>query len=529
MKLLRLVIVDDEPILLEGLIKTYDWARMGFEVVGSARSGEQAIEVIREKHPHVVLTDIRMKKMSGLMVMEEMEKEDVDCLFIVLSAYRDFEYAKQACDLGAFAYLLKPIEDEKLTETMQNAYKHCMEQLRAEEKYENWEKLLLNNSDSFLQAVIQKYVQGRLSYEKISKVFETLHTEPQNDMKFITVCADIDLAYKITNSLEYETAHFSMIQELEEYICQSFFYWKIEHDAGMAVFLIKTKENCSVRQLKEIFNTIKKKEYPIVAAISKPYKGIQGMKKSYDEARILFEQRHMSGSGIFSMPEEPEEKNRTNNSEESELMVVNAVRRNNPPELKEAFVQFIYSLPKEEETQRQYLHKVMLKTEFMLRNSYGMTEALKEQFQNYYSNIQKLTAAKTVDVCYKILCSAIEKRTEDSENRESGYCKEYLSEAIAYIKEHLNDEQLSIVSVAGHVYLNPVYFGRAFKNTFHTTFKKYLMTCRMEKAKRLLEEGKSSIGNICDEVGISNPSYFSHLFKEYTGKLPSEYKKEYEG
>lgn len=111
MELLKLVIVDDEPILLEGLLKTYDWAGMGFEVVGSARDGDQAIQVIKDKKPNVVLTDIRMKKVSGLQVMQEIEKEKIYCLFVVLSAYRDFEYAKQACDLGAFAYLLKPIND----------------------------------------------------------------------------------------------------------------------------------------------------------------------------------------------------------------------------------------------------------------------------------------------------------------------------------------------------------------------------------------------------------------------------------
>ena len=70
MGLLKLVIVDDEPILLEGLVKPYDWNGMGYEVVGFAQSGEQALKVIREKKPHVVLTDIRMKQISGLMVME---------------------------------------------------------------------------------------------------------------------------------------------------------------------------------------------------------------------------------------------------------------------------------------------------------------------------------------------------------------------------------------------------------------------------------------------------------------------------
>ncbi|BFL13321.1 hypothetical protein K160097B7_25370 [[Clostridium] hylemonae] len=236
----------------------------------------------------------------------------------------------------------------------------------------------------------------------------------------------------------------------------------------------------------------------------------------------------MSGAGAFTIPKDMDGRTDRTNAVDTELLIVNAVRRNDEKELKEAFIYFIYGLPQEEEQQCQYMHKVMLKTELMIEDSYGMTEELKKQFKNYYSNLQKLNAARAVDVCYKILCSAIEKRKDNAYSNETKYFKEYMSEAVAYIEEHLDEEDLSIVSVASHVYLNPVYFGRAFKNTFQMTFKKYLMKCRMERAKRLLEEGKTSIGNICEMVGISNPSYFSHLFKQYTGKLPSEYKKEYE-
>ena len=102
-----------------------------------------------------------------------------------------------------------------------------------------------------------------------------------------------------------------------------------------------------------------------------------------------------------------------------------------------------------------------------------------------------------------------------------------MSEALDYIDEHLQEEDLSIVAVAMHVYLNPVYFGRVFKESQQMSFKKYLLQCRMEKAKKLLQNGNESIGSICEQIGISNPSYFSHLFKEYTGKLPTEYKKEW--
>ena len=74
--------------------------------------------------------------------MEEIKKENPECQFVVLSAYRDFEYAKKACDLGAFAYLLKPIEDEKLQATMTDVGKICEDQIRNEEKYDRWERLL---------------------------------------------------------------------------------------------------------------------------------------------------------------------------------------------------------------------------------------------------------------------------------------------------------------------------------------------------------------------------------------------------
>ena len=209
-------------------------------------------------------------------------------------------------------------------------------------------------------------------------------------------------------------------------------------------------------------------------------------------------------------------------------MVVNAVRKNEEKNLKEAFIHFIYALPQDESQQCQYIHKMMLQTEFMIEDTYGMTTGLGKLFQNYYSNMKNLNATQAVDVCYKILVQAIKERIECSTKNISTNSKDYLKDAEAYIEAHLDDEELTIVTVATQVYLNPVYFGRVFKNAYKMSFKKYLMKRRMERAKTLLQSGTESIATICDQVGINNPSYFSHLFKEYTGKLPSEYKKEYE-
>ncbi|MDY2626726.1 MAG: response regulator [Lachnospiraceae bacterium] len=565
MELLKLVIVDDEPILLQGLIETYDWEEMGFQVVGTAQSGEQAIGVIQDKRPHVVLTDIRMKQITGLMVMEEVHKMGIDCLFIVLSAYRDFEYAQQACELGAYAYLLKPIEDDKLRETMQGAYNMCMEQIKNEQKYESWEKLLVKDSTSFLQVIVQKYAQNRIPCEKAEEVFATLGNVIGERECFITVCVDIDLAYKITNSLDYEASRFSVKKLLEEMIGEQFFFWEFENEDGNSIFIVRTDDNGAVHQLKRMLESVKKTEkLPVVAAISKPYGRISGIRRSYEEAGQLFLLASASGASAFTISENISESrtdnradNRLDNRSESRLenrpegtsegiwdgpedkgerndpsgavtVIVNAVRKNAEAELKDAFVYFVYALPRDEEQQKIYIHKIMLQTEMLVKDTYGMTREMQEKFQNFYSNLVNLTVTKALDVCYKILQSVIIVRREQASKDETRYFKEYISVAVAYIEEHLDDEELSIVSVASHIYLNPVYFGRVFKNTFNMTFKKYLLQRRMEKAKRLLEEGNESIGSICEQVGISNPSYFSHLFKQYTGKLPSEYKKEYE-
>lgn len=529
MRLLKLVIVDDEPILLQGLLNTYDWAEMGFEVAGFAQSGEQAIDVITEIKPHVVLTDIRMKQITGLMVMEEIQKTNPDCLFIVLSAYRDFDYAQQACDLGAFAYLLKPIEEAKLKETMHAAYQSCMERMEHEAKYESWEQLLVKDGNSFLQVVIQKYVQNRIPEEKVEEVFGMLGDMPGNEDRFITVCVDIDLTYKITNSLDYEASRFSLLRRLEEVIGGRFFCWKVESDGDGSAFIIRTVEKDAVRTLKDILEHVKKDEKsPVVAAISKPYKTIPGIRRSYAEAKHLFGMASISGASAFTVSEDVEVNPEELGANVDDL-VTGAVRRNSQKELKDAFVQLIYSLPEDEDLQCSRLHRVMLRTEFMLQDTYGLTEEMKEKFRNYYFNLENLNAAKTVDVCYRILCDAVETREKEAAKDETRYFKQYMSEAITYIQEHLHEEELSIVSVAAHIYLNPVYFGRVFKNTFHMTFKKYLMQQRMEKAKELLEQREGSIGEICDAVGIHNSSYFSHLFKQYTGKLPSEYRKDYEG
>ena len=136
----------------------------------------------------------------------------------------------------------------------------------------------------------------------------------------------------------------------------------------------------------------------VIAAISKPYKGIRGIRRSFEEAQRLFAVTNASGAGVFTIPETVEEKEESPYPAEAEMMVVNSVRKNDAVQLKQAFVHFIYQLPHREELQCQYMHKIMVKTEFMLKDSYGMDESLNQQFENYVMERTKISEERIREI-----------------------------------------------------------------------------------------------------------------------------------
>ncbi|MBO7387325.1 MAG: response regulator [Lachnospiraceae bacterium] len=114
----KVVIVDDEHIIVEGLSKGIDWAKYNCEVVGTAGSGEEGMELIRELSPDILFTDICMGEMDGLTMVAGIRSEFPNLQVTILTGYRDFEYAQRAIRLGASRFLLKPSKMEELNEAI---------------------------------------------------------------------------------------------------------------------------------------------------------------------------------------------------------------------------------------------------------------------------------------------------------------------------------------------------------------------------------------------------------------------------
>ena len=123
--MLNLLIADDEKIIRESLATCLDWAQVGIKVVGCCANGAEALDAVIDNPPDIVMTDIKMPGLNGLELVEKIQQIDKDIEFIILSGYREFDFAQQAVKLGVRRYLLKPASEEQILESVMDAIQSC--------------------------------------------------------------------------------------------------------------------------------------------------------------------------------------------------------------------------------------------------------------------------------------------------------------------------------------------------------------------------------------------------------------------
>lgn len=493
MDLLKLFLVDDEAIILKGLSMTYDWAKMGFEIAGTARDGDEAVAKINEIKPDVVLTDIRMKRMDGLTLMAKVAETLPEVNFVVISAYKDFEYAKIACNRGALAYLVKPIDDAELYKTMSEVASKCQKTIHQREVYEHWHRLLVEDGDSYLHMMRGRYLNNGISKEEYIHIYKMLKGTGVPDEDYAVVCADMDIATKVEGHSDYDAKRYVLSSELEKLLREEYTVDTYQTPEESPVFILHLQKTDSLQPLRRILSQLKTTFGDgIISAISNRFCGIDGMREAYVQGLKLYELAMASGAGMLRMPKKLSFANQAQYSADIENQIISAMRKCD---------------------------------ENQLRESCDDRDDFASEFLSFYDILSKYPPLRLVDAAFKLLNYITEQRAQTVDTSAGNFFADYMQVAVDYIEAHLPDENLSITEVAGQIFLNPVYFGRVFKSTFGVSFKRYVLNARIERAKEMIMDDALSIAVICDKVGIPNPSYFTKLFKQCTGQLPSDYKR----
>lgn len=157
----KALVVDDEPIILKGFDNLISWEEFGIEIAAKAENGKAALQIARKEKIDLLITDIRMPEMSGLELLKTIRREGKNIKVIILSGYDDFQYVKEASKYGIENYLLKPIEENELEETLL----HLTEKLENEQKQQN----RLQESYQLLRSnILYRWITGTIGEEELT-------------------------------------------------------------------------------------------------------------------------------------------------------------------------------------------------------------------------------------------------------------------------------------------------------------------------------------------------------------------------
>lgn len=524
-KLLRMLLVDDEKLILRGLNDTYDWNSMGFEIVGTALDGDVALEMLDETKPDIIMTDISMKRVNGLELMEQVRARGLNTEFVVLSAYRDFEYAQTAMRNGALHYLVKPLDEDELPGIMGEVYEKCRQKIQERESSDKWRTFLLDDRENFVQIMTRKYLDDGISAEELQKIYIGLGMEGMLRRQFSVVCADLESSYQIIHYGGYNEKRHVLSMMLQNALKERYDIQFFQLPDGCQVYLLLLEDKLDGVPVRRIFWEIQQELGSIVvSSISNCYAGPEGMKKAYQEALEIYAVACEAGASGLSVEKDSQIAVRNRYSVDIEGQVLQSVRNADSKQLKAACEKFVYSVPDDEDG-IIYLHRLMSRVEFALAESDSLTKETRKSFENFYGYLYRVQLGRLIDLAYKLLREVVRQRQSRVSKTSETLLTDYIRQAKVYIDDHISDEELSITQIAEQIHLNPVYFGRIFKTVCGISLKRYILDLRIERAKVLLAEGNCSITMVGSMVGISNSSYFAKLFKTHTGKLPSEYLK----
>lgn len=506
----RVLLVDDDPIVLVQLRKMIDWDRLGCELAAEAANGEEAIRAIDQCQPQIIITDISMPGISGVDLIQYINKRGRNIQVIAISAFDDFCYVRESLKGGAGDYLLKHQLTQKMLE---EAIFGAISKLDQEEG-------------------------GRLSYSvqerKEHLLYQLLHTGIAE--KDAEILEEVSLGWLrggivlVLGSIpdlpdgENREVAFVLMDETIKYY-QDYQILPLEKGLFLILFRADEKEQKEVGAIAEQVQRNLKRfcdmdpSFVVSNSVSGYREIPQTLKSCADLLREYYFRGKKSFLAYFQEQQNTVQCHLTPEQEENLLEKVcggedvealferlfqecniEACSRNQVQfffvELISVFVRKVESLPGGE--QELFSDRDVYEEFF----SMDTAEEMKQYLVSRYGMLQRLTAQT---------------------NRLAG-CSEVVRQAVRYIEQNYQS-RISLAEVSRELSVSPSYLSRLFKKDMGINIVNYVNQIKMEKARELMNEGRLSLNEIALELGIQNYNYFYMLFKEIYGITPSDYMK----
>ncbi|MCF7924938.1 MAG: response regulator [Candidatus Izimaplasma sp.] len=522
----KLILVDDEDEV-RGRIASRISKDIGFEIVGKAGNGYDALELIEKLKPDVVLTDIKMPFIDGIELARIIRRDYPMIRVAFITGYDEFNYAKKAVELHVVKYLMKPVTSheintflKELKQSLDEEYRNMKDLMIVKEKYE---QLLPLIGDSFLSSLINDTTLTPYHIDKLG-----LYGIDVSKYKGFITCL-----VQTKNRGTYDLKRLEQLKVNANEMFKSIFSKaKFKHSLLVAeglvfVFTIESLTKNKIDTL--LFELIESaREYldvELLIGVSKPYdefnhfpisyrqsKKALGYANSYDFGNIVYADELITydkESKLITLEDYANfdqllHYGTTQLLQDEIEKIKNRIRKSD----------VFYDLPFLQIEIGHLIIHLASKAEVSLDNvidgdlliTIQRTTAIDELFSLFE---EVLLTVKALDIRKQLTRS--EKLTQ---------------EAIAYIDEHYNDTTLTLEQLSDHLNVSLSHLSMLFKKNSGYTFSKYLIKVRMQKAEEYLSNTDLKIADIALLCGYSDVYYFSHSFKKHSGLSPRMYRKQ---
>ncbi|WP_077247917.1 response regulator transcription factor [Bacillus sp. FJAT-27986] len=518
MTMYKVIIVEDDRIIRQGLCKTIPWEHHGFCVAGEAGDGEIAMELIEQEQPQVVVSDINMPFMNGIEMAKLVKEKSPTSKIIFLTGYEDFNYAQEAIKLRAFDYLLKPVDSTLLLEKAKEA---AFEWEKERADYKKIQASIPLLQQNFLQKLARQEKE-RVDIEE--ELFSLgIHLEGPFYSSMLIHCEQEE------GLIDKFSAKIATLISESVKPCMGVVLNAGENE--VAIFLsLETNQNNRMNLLaNNILKLMGSTRLLMTITLGRIYNNLFELSNSFLDCRLAMDIRHIMGHGqIYSIDDAPSD------WQISKEKLIGIERK-----LEE---QIILGLPGSITKTLDELNEVIfncrnltlkemkiLAIKFSSMLFYEIEKWKQEEMNSFDSSIyyDDIMGLKSLNEMMEILQRLVQEWALLMNKGLKNNRYSLVDQAINYMKESYQESGLTLLKVAKQVHVSPPYLSNLFKVEKGFNFGDFLLELRMNKAIDILTTEYVKTYEVSERVGYNNPQYFSICFKKYTGYTPAEFRKKH--
>lgn len=526
--MLKVLLVDDEPFIVQGLTVLLDWEQEGYEIAATAQNGKEALTYLKEHQVDLIIADIRMPEMTGLELLETIRRDKVsDAYFVILSGYSDFSYAQQAIRFSCMDYVLKPVEKEALTEIIRRVANLTERETQKQKDKAKLERAYM--ARNVIALLLGKHDEMNLEYVKN-------HMQLSEGVRYIDIQLTGNGDFEDMEDVEKKTLQRNLYHTCQEFLKEDEAHCIIDvsaegniYDVGfiycdyMAARTDSTEREYLERLLNYLSVSLKQR---LVMMVGKKVTDIGAISKSYGTACMLNSQQAFHDrKNIYYYEEEMQ------------------VKQDGILLCKTELDNLIAAI---EQNDKVHIHEAVDKLYEEMRKMGAMGDTISLNIN--YLLFQLIHLATEQDDCVnqeEILHLISESTFEEGIKRGSRVhlarfaCEyaEYLAQlrqnvsrgVLALIEQEVREhyaENLTLRELGQKYYINNAYLGQVFRKKYNQSFKDYLNNYRIEQAAQMLVRTDDKIYKIAEDVGYKNTDYFINKFIAAKGCTPSKFRKQ---